>query len=266
MEVWQAAIVGLIQGVTEFLPISSSAHIVFSTHLLGVVEGGLRFTIIVHFGTLVAVFAALWYRIAPVVRGTLVGMGEIARGRSPWGEPDFGWGLYVIVGTIPAGVLGLAFEDAIAEAFASPIGASAFLMATGAILFATRFAGSGSRDMRWSSAIVVGFAQALAILPGISRSGTTIAAALLAGTDRRKAVEFSFLLSIPVILGPSLLTIGELATGPEVPLAPLAIGFLAAALAGYVSVRLLVRFVQQGRLSWFAYYCWLVGGLGVVLF
>jgi undecaprenyl-diphosphatase len=266
VEIWQAAIVGVVQGVTEFLPISSSAHIVFSTHLLGVSEGSLRFTIFVHFGTLVAVFAALWYRVGPVMQGTIGGVGMLLRGRSPWSDERFRWGAFIMVGTIPAGVIGLAFKEAIGDAFQDPAAAGGFLIATGAILFTTRFARTGSGDVGAKGAITVGFAQALAILPGISRSGTTIATGMLLGVDRQKAAEFSFLLAIPVILGPSILTIGEVVAGPTADIAPLVVGFVAAGLSGYLSIRALFRFVREGRLSWFAYYCWIAGALAIVLF
>ncbi len=271
MEVWQAVVIGIVQGFTEFLPISSSAHIVFSEHLLGVTQSGLRFTILVHFGTLLAVCIALWPRLALVVSGTIKGLGSLLRGRSPWADENFRWGVYIIVGSIPAGIIGLMFEDHIDRAFGEPRWAAGFLLLTGVILFITVLAKQTHGNVTLWRAIVIGCAQALAILPGISRSGSTIAAALYLGIERRKAAEFSFLLAMPVILGPAILTIGDLVTasGAESDSSgtlPLVVGTFAALISGVFAIRVLLKFVQQGRLSWFAYYCWVVGGLGLVFF
>ena len=266
MEPWQAAVVGVVQGLTEFLPVSSSGHIVFIERLLGVEDTGLRFTIIVHLGTLVAVVVALWYRVAPVARGTVSGIVGLARGHSSWSDRNFRWGIYVLAGTVPAAVFGLSVEHYVAAAFEDPRTASGALLITGALLFATRFVPANTRDMGWASTVAVGCAQALAIFPGISRSGTTIATGLFMGVERQSAAEFSFLLSIPVILGPSLMTIGSLASVPGSELVNLALGFVVSAVSGYFAIKMLLRFVQQGRLSWFAYYCWLVGILGLAYF
>lgn len=271
MEVWQAALIGVVQGFTEFLPISSSAHIVFSEHLLGVTESGLRFTILVHFGTLLAVCIALWQRLASVVSGTIGGIGSLFRGRSPWGDENFRWGIYIVVGSIPAGVIGLLFEDHIDRAFSEPRWAAGFLLLTGLVLFVTIFVKQTQGNVTWWRAIIIGCAQALAILPGISRSGSTIAAALYLGVERRKAAEFSFLLAMPVILGPAILTIGNLVTASGAEndpsgILPLIVGTLAALISGVFAIRILLQFVQRGHLSWFAYYCWAVGGLGLVFF
>jgi undecaprenyl-diphosphatase len=270
VEIWQAALVGIVQGLTEFLPISSSAHIMFAERLLGVSEAGLQFTIIVHFGTLLAVCIALWHRLVPVTIATFSGLVSLLRGRSPWNDVNFRWGAYIILGTIPAAVIGLLLEDQIGEAFDHPRWAAAYLAVTGVILFATHFATPLRQDVTLRRAIVIGFAQALAILPGISRSGTTISVGLLLGVDRRKAAEFSFLLAIPIILGPSILTLLDISSavtgGDTASIWPLLTGMLCAMGSGILAIKLLLRFVQSGKLLWFAYYCWIVGGLGIMLF
>ena len=263
MDIWQAALLGVIQGLTEFLPVSSSGHLVLSQYFLGVTEGQLTMTIILHFGSLIAVFVAMWYRLQPVITGTLRGVPDLVRMRWPSENTDFMWGVYIIVGTIPAVVIGLSFKDQIETALSDPRFACAMLLVTGAILLSTRFVRSKPRKLGWINSLVIGIGQALAILPGISRSGTTISTGLWLGIDRRSAAEYSFLLSIPVILGPSLIEIGGVLTGPEGSLLPLAIGFLTAGISGYFAIRVLLRFVQQGRFYWFAYYCWAVGILGL---
>jgi len=267
VEIWKSAVVGLVQGLTEFLPVSSSAHIVFAGKFLGIREGKLDLTIVVHVGTLLAVFAALWYRVAPVVRGTLAGLGDLVRGRSPWHNNDFRWGVYLVVGTVPAAVIGALFEGPIEEAFNDPSFAAAMLIVTGGLLFGTHFVRNATREMGWWSTLAVGFAQALAIFPGISRSGSTIAMGLFCKVDRQKAAEFSFLLAIPVILGGSILWFFEKTGHPQaVGIASLAVGLIVSAASGYFAIKVLLHFVRQGRLSWFAYYCWAVGLLGLLLF
>ena len=268
MELWKSALVGVVQGLTEFLPVSSSAHIVFAEHFLGITRGRLDLTIFVHLGTLVAVFVAMWYRVVPVARGTVVGLGELVRGRSPWGIGDFRWGLYLVVGTIPAAVFGELYKGRIEETFDDPWFVSAMLLVTGGLLFATRFVRRATGDVGWWSSIAVGCAQALAIFPGISRSGSTIAMGLLMRVERQKAAEFSFLLAIPVILGGSVLWVSEMIGSGQAQsgLAPLLVGMGAAGICGYLAILVLLRFVQRGRLSWFAYYCWAVGLLGLFHF
>lgn len=267
MEPWKTAVVGIVQGLTEFLPVSSSAHIVFAERLLHLNGQGLELTVIVHFGTLVAVVVAMWYRIVPIVQGTLGGVVKLTHGASPWDDEHFRWGAFIVLATIPAAVVGVMFERQVSAAFGDPRMVSGLLLVTGTLLFTTRFAPQPGRDLRWWSALAVGLAQAVAILPGISRSGSTIATGLFCGIDRRKAVEFSFLLSIPIILGPSLLTIGEIVARFQAANAvPLAVGCVVSGMTGYVAVRLLIGFVQRRGLTWFAYYCWAVGLVGLLIF
>jgi len=270
VQLWQATVVGIVQGFTEFLPISSSAHIVFAEQLLGVSDENLHLTIIVHLGTLLAVCVALWYRLSPVITGTLRGLILVARGGNPWADEDFRWGTYITIGTVPAVVIGLGFRDEIQQLFTSPRWAAAFLLVTGAVLFGTRFRTAGEGGFTWVRATIVGCAQAFAILPGISRSGATIASALYLGTDRRRSAEFSFLLAIPVILGPALITIAEIASAaPDaavIGVGALAAGLVAAFVSGLFAIKVLLGFVQRGQVHWFAWYCWIVGGGAFLIF
>lgn len=269
MSVLEAVIVGIVQGLTEFLPVSSSAHIVYAEHFLGIKEGGVDLAIMVHLGTLVAVFVAMWYRISPVVSDTLAGIGDTAHGRSPWHREGFRWAAYIVGATVPAGVLGVLFEDPLKETFGDPWRTSLLLLVTGLILFATAFVRDNKRDLGWGNTLAIGFAQALAILPGISRSGSTISMGLFAKIERQRAAEFSFLLSIPVILGGTVIHVAGMVkdAGFSAPFnPPLLAGLAAAAVAGFFAIRVLLAFVKKGAFHWFAVYCWVVGGAGAFYF
>ncbi|MGB5160369.1 MAG: undecaprenyl-diphosphatase UppP [Thermoanaerobaculia bacterium] len=267
---FQALVLGIVQGATEYLPISSSGHLVIAQHLFGLEEPALFFDIVLHLGTLVAV---IWYYrkdIVKLVAETFAGLRNLALGHS-WKEtlksyPGFRFALLIVVGTIPTAVIGLAFEDTFERLFGSVRLVGLMLIVTGTVLLLTRLARSGGRDaaeMTWVDALTIGVVQGLAITPGISRSGITIAAALLLGIDRETAARYSFLLSIPSILGALLLRIGGAHDG--VGTTALVVGFTAAALTGYFCLALLVRLVKKGRLSWFAPYCFALGLLALVL-
>lgn len=270
MEIWQTAVVGIVQGFTEFLPVSSSAHIVYAERLVGISGLGLQLTIIVHFGSLLAICIALWHRLVPVTLGTISGIGQLLRGQSPWSNVDFRWGMYIIIGTIPAAIIGLSIESTVENAFADPRWPSAFLLFTGTLLFVTRWIPVSNTPLNWWRAILVGFAQALAIFPGVSRSGTTITAGLLLGADRQKAAEFSFLLAIPIILGPSLIEIASISAsasaGDSAGVPALFVGMVTSLVASLIAIKWLINFVRRGRLSWFAWYCWTVGVIGLIVF
>ena len=277
MEIWEAALLGIIQGLTEFLPVSSSGHLVLGEYLLGIQEGGRTTVIILHTGSLVAVFVALWYRIWPVITGTVAGTLELLKGRFPQENEGFRWGLYVIIGTIPAGLVGVFLGDYVDAALGNPMLAAVMLIVTGILLMSSHFVSEGKKDMGWISTVIVGISQAFAILPGISRSGSTIVTALWMKVDRTKAAEYSFLLSIPAILGGAVIEVARLVFGSESAvsanaqtavdpsLLPLLIGFICAAVSGYFAIVILLDFVKRGKLSWFAYYCWAVGITGIVL-
>ncbi|MCZ6634160.1 MAG: undecaprenyl-diphosphate phosphatase [bacterium] len=253
----QAALLGLIQGLTEFLPVSSSGHLALGQAILGIETGDITFEVIVHFGTLLAVLTALRERIRNLVGGCFQG------DRKAWRMV-----LLLVLGTVPAAVAGLAFKDSLASAFADPRAVSGWLMVTGMILWSTRSRTGERTQMRFWDTIWIGVAQALAVLPGISRSGSTIAAGLWRGLDGREAATFSFLLSIPIILGATVLEVGDLVAHPPTreTLVPLVIGACTAYVSGGVAIRWLLRILQGGRLDRFAYYCWVVGAVGLLFF
>ena len=253
----EAILLGLVQGLTEFLPVSSSGHLALAQAIGGIQPGDVTFEVIVHFGTLLAVVTALRGRIANLAVGCL------RRDRASWRTVSL-----LLVGSVPAGVVGIAFKDALTAAFANPIAVCGCLIATGCILWSTRFATGQRLEMTFLDALLIGLAQALAVLPGISRSGSTIGMGLWRGIDGREAATFSFLMSIPIILGATALAVGDLlAQAPAMhALWPLLIGALAAYISGVFAIRWLLELLSGGRFAHFAYYCWLIGLLGMAYF
>ena len=261
----EALVLGLIQGLTEFLPVSSSGHLVLSQAILGVDAPGISFEVLVHFATLLAIVTAfrrdIWDLIVSFVRGLA---NPVSRFRE---DVHFRTSLFVLLGTIPAGIAGLLFEEYVESAFGSQRVAALCLVATGTFLWTTRYARNSGRGMRAGDALTIGCAQAVAMLPGISRSGATIGAGLLGGLPGEDATRFSFLLALPAIAGATVLKLDDLrtafSTGGEGP--ALALGMVAAYLSGYLAIRWLLGIVRRGRLYRFAYYCWAVGIVGLVV-
>ncbi|MGQ9585250.1 MAG: undecaprenyl-diphosphatase UppP [Anaerolineae bacterium] len=255
----QGAVLGLVQGATEFIPVSSSGHLVLVPWVFGWGPPGLLFDTMVHWGTLAALIAIFWQDLWAVITGWVQGL-RAWDFRSP--EARLGW--YLVLGTVPGAVLGALLEGFFEGLFASPGAAAGLLLVTGTFLALVERFGEGRRgvrEMRAADALWVGLAQAAAIAPGISRSGATIAAGMACGMRRAAAARFSFLLSVPIILGAGLVQLAQLPGASEaVPQLPLmAIGFVTAALSGYVVVQFLLRYLQRRPLYPFAFYCWAVG-------
>jgi len=264
-----AAILGIVQGLTEFLPVSSSGHLVIVQGLAGVKMPGISFEVAVHLGTLLAVLIALW----PDVRALMGGLAAHAppgKRRLARRGSERQLLAMMVVALVPTGVIGVAGKDFFERLFASPRAAAWALIVTGAILAVTpSLLGGNTRllEVRGRQALLVGTAQGLAIVPGLSRSGLTIAAGLAAGLEPDAAARFSFLLSVPAILGAAAVDALDVLRGGAVavPAAPVVVGTLAATLAGVASVRWMLGLVRRGRLRPFAYYCWAVGILTLVL-
>jgi undecaprenyl-diphosphatase len=256
MSYFDAILLGIVQGLTEFLPVSSSGHLVLVQQFMRVPDAGLAFDLVLHLGTLIAVF--IFFR-ATVWRLTQALFG---RGTSE----DRKMIVWLVIGTIPAAVIGVLFEKYFEEAFGSPVSTSWELIITGAILLATRFIRHGQRQISFLPALWMGIGQAVAILPGISRSGTTIAAGMYAGVKPSLAAEFSFLLSIPVIIGAILLKSREIIGVPASLYGPYAAGLLVSLVLGLLSVYVVLATVKRGKFDYFAYYCFAVGLLGLYLF
>jgi undecaprenyl-diphosphatase len=253
----QAAILGAIQAVTEFLPISSSGHLVLAPELIGDDVSSLTFDVAVHLGTMVAVIGYFWRDWLRIIAS---GFGDVARHRVALGNwSDEGrLGLWIALGTIPALVIGLAFEEAIEEQARSPVLVAAMLILFGLVIWVLDSWGATMGrlfDIGAGRALVVGFAQAVALVPGVSRSGITIAAARGLGIDRAAAARFSFLLSAPVVLGAGVLQMAEAFAGEEeVVWAPMLVGAVVSAVLGAFVIRGLLAFLTHHTLRVFVWY------------
>jgi len=252
LTVWKALLLGLIQGLTEFLPISSSGHLVIGQHLLGIQEAELLFDTGVHFATMGAILFYFRKDIARLFIG-FFGKGDL-EGRHTANM--------IILGTIPAVIVGFLFKDFFEDLFNSPQAAAWFLLITGMILLSTLIAKPKKKylwKVKWFDALVVGIAQAFAILPGISRSGSTIAAGLHLGIDRESAARFSFLLSLPAIFGAGILQLKDVISINSTELLPLFSGMLSAGISGYFAIAVMLKIVGKGKLYIFAPYCLILG-------
>jgi undecaprenyl-diphosphatase len=253
-----AILMGVIQGLTEFLPVSSSGHLVVGSHILELAKPSLLFDVILHLGTLLPV---LWlYR--KEVGQMVVALGALPRFSERWQE-DAGLRLLVsvFIGSIPTALLGLGAQDLFESLFSSTKAVSITFAITGCILMVTRFRpgymaedDSGFKTLNWWRALVVGTVQGLAITPGISRSGSTIAVALLIGVERQYAARLSFLMSVPAILGAVALLI--LKSDAASWTWAFSAGFVASVISGYIALRLVVGLVRRGAMHWFALYLW----------
>ncbi len=248
-------VLALVQGITEFLPISSSGHLVLCRVLLGVREPDATIEIALHAGTLLAILAFYRRRLWSMVRDA-AGM---RFGREPARRL-----LLIALASVPAGVVGVALGDRIEALFSEPKLTSAMLVVTGAVLLSTAAAKPRER-FRWNalSALFVGFAQAFAILPGVSRSGATISAALWLGAQPEDAAEFSFILAIPAISGAAALKALELLRRGEHLPAEVWVAAAASAIIGMAALAALIPILRRGRFWWFGFYCILVGAIAL---
>lgn len=268
----EALVLGAVQGLTEFLPVSSSGHLVILQSVFGLKDPLLFFDVMMHLatlGSLVAVFREdllwLWRSVAFKPRAVPSSNPNPDHGRSAQGGRQFV--LLLVLGTLPAGLLGVLFHAPLERLFASPLAAGAMLLVTGLMLWSTKKMPMGVRGlkaMRWSDALIIGLAQGVGLVPGISRTGATIVAALFLGLERELAARYSLMLAIPAIAGAVVLSAlagGAAAAGFGVLLAAMVVAFL----TGYAALRIVLKVVVAGRLSAFAPYCWLVGILALIM-
>lgn len=265
MDILQGIIIGIVQGLTEFLPVSSSAHLVFVQNILGV-ESSLAFDTFLHLGSLLAV---LWFfraDIIKMIRSWIESIRDILQGRFKEGfysDPYKRLAWYVILATIPVGMVGVLFEDAVDSLFAGALYVPAFfLFVTGTILYLSQRMASGNINydtITKKEALWMGLGQACAILPGLSRSGTTIAAGLTIGLDKEFAAKFSFILSIPAIFGAFIIQLKDIGGALDANFLPIILGFIAAFFAAYVAIKWMLDLIKNRSLDIFAYYCWIVG-------
>ncbi|AGB40707.1 undecaprenyl-diphosphatase UppP [Halobacteroides halobius DSM 5150] len=253
MSLIKVIILGAVQGLTEFLPVSSSGHLVLFRSLLGL-EKNIVLNVFLHFGTLLAVCIVYWDDVLDIITF----------------KPKYRkFTIYLILGSVPAGVIGILFEDFITSLF-TPTAVGFMLLITGLLLWLSdKFDGTDRKmeEMNLMDALVVGSAQAFAIIPGISRSGSTIVGGLFRGLERKLAAKYSFLLSVPVIAGATLLkTLDLVKVGVgEESITYLVVGTLTAMIVGYLAIKLLLKLINQEKLSIFAYYCWILGVITIIL-
>ncbi len=273
MSLLSSIVLGLIQGIAEFLPISSSGHLAIAEHLLNMSGASAIpefFDVLLHLGTLAAVFAAYWEEIRDMILEFFRGIGDLAHGTTPTPIPAARrMILLIIVGTLPLfAVLPVKKQvEGLADNMYFVAGA---LIVTGFLLYASDRVKKGRKAERSATmvdALLVGVGQAIATCPGISRSGTTITAGCFVGFERKFAVRYSFLLSIPAILGANILSLKDAVEAgicwPDVPV--YLVGVLVSAVVGYACIRLLKMIADKGKFGFFAYYCWAAGILTLIL-
>ena len=271
MNLFTSLLLGIIQGLAEFLPISSSGHLALAQHLLGInTEVPAFFDVLLHLGTLLAVLVAYWGDVVEIVQEFFRGVGDVVHGTTPTpGPPARRMILLIIVGTLPLFAI-LPIHKKVQALGDSMVFIGMALVVTGFLLFACDLVHRGHKTERSATlvdALLVGVGQALATMPGISRSGMTISAGCFLGFERSFAVRFSFLLSIPAVLGANILSLKDaLEAGVDWAAVPVYLaGVVASAVVGYSCIRLLKLIAQKGRFGGFAYYCWAVGLLTLLL-
>ena len=254
MTLLEAIILGVIQGLTEFLPISSSGHLVLGQYVLDIKLKGNSFEIVTHLGTLVSVLCIFWKEILSLILDIT-------------DKNNRKYIFYLILGTIPAVVIGFGAKSYISELFESVQLVSIALMVTGLILFFSKKVKNNSLQIDAKKAFLIGITQAIAIVPGISRSGITICTALALGMSGKNAAKFSFLLAIPVISGAGLLLTLDTQLGINfIPLSSLIVAFMSSFIVGYICLKWLLNLLESGKFYFFGYYCFMIGLIVLVFF
>jgi undecaprenyl-diphosphatase len=258
-------ILGLVQGITEPIPISSSGHLIIFREIFGIEAEGLSFEIFVNFASLLAVLVIYREDIVRLIRNGYLFIFK----KEKAAEDDFRFIVYLVIATIPVGVVGLLFGDAIGKVLSSTIVVGFTLLITAAALWIIRNlrGRKNDGDLSTKDAIIVGLVQAVAVTPGISRSGATIVGSMLVGMKQETALRFSFLLYIPVSLGTGLLEIPDLIQSPEFQtmLIPHIVAFITTFIASYFALKWFMGIMAKGNLKYFSYYC-VVVGLLVIFF
>ena len=267
---WEAAILGLIQGLTEFLPISSSGHLVLGKYLLGLNDAAAQnvsFEVFVHLGTAFSILTVYRERILELIEGVweaALDPGNL--GKHFKNNDSFRTAMLILLTLIPTGLAYIFLKDFLEAKFNDPRFVCGMLLVTGTLLLLTMLRKNPNGPLTSLKALVIGIAQAAAMMPGISRSGSTICAALYQNVTPQKAADFSFLMLLPVVLGAALLQgIDMFNEGISIGWLPLFIGTFVAYISGIVAIKVVLDFVRRGNLSYFAYYCFIAGALGLWL-
>tara|TARA_B100000809_G_scaffold261612_1_gene310856 strand:- start:47 stop:805 length:759 start_codon:yes stop_codon:yes gene_type:complete len=252
MTLIEAIILGIIQGFTEFLPISSSGHLVLGQAILGIEQPGNEFEILVHLGTLASVLVVFFDDIKSLLLSLTSKNTQL-------------FILFILIGTLPAVAIGLGFKDLLKSLFENVSAVGGALVFTGLVLYGSSFVNRKNKDHSWISAIFIGCAQAVAIIPGISRSGMTISAALFLGLSPKEAARFSFLLAIPAIAGAGFLTAMDVSGGFQLSIPVALAGLISSFGVGVVALKWLLGWLEQGKFHYFGIYCFVVGLITLVV-
>lgn len=265
MNTIQALLMGLLQGLTEYLPVSSSGHLTIASALFGIDgEENLTFTIAVHVATVLSTLVVLGTEIVKILKGMCGPLNPLGKGLGRL-NPDQRYVLNILVSMVPIGIVGVCFKDKVEAVFGSGLMVVGIcLLLTAALLAFSYYARPRQREhISLRDAFIIGLAQACAVLPGLSRSGTTIATGLMLGNKKTSMAQFSFLMVIPPILGEALLDVLKIVKGEDlgggIGTMPLIVGFVAAFVSGCVACKWMISIVSRGKLIYFAYYCLIVG-------
>lgn len=260
MTTLQSIILGIVQGLTEFLPVSSSGHLMLASEILGTdlsAADDLTFSLTLHAATVLSTIVILWREVARLFKGVF----------SRTFNEEQSYVLKIVISMIPVGIVGLLFKDYLEAAFSSVLVVGVMLLVTAVLLtFAYKAKPRQKDTISYRDAFIIGVAQACATMPGLSRSGSTIATGLLLGNKKESVAQFSFLMVLPPILGNALLDIIKGEFGGGVELVPLMAGFVAAFVTGCLACKFMIEMVKRGKLIWFAAYCAVVGAVAVVTY
>ncbi|MDR3295738.1 MAG: undecaprenyl-diphosphate phosphatase [Clostridiales Family XIII bacterium] len=267
MTVLESFILGLAQGLTEFLPVSSSGHLALLEHFFGIEEGNVvSFAVLLHVGTLFSIFAVYYREIWNLILELLAVIRDVVRGRGPQINLNETrrLGFLIIAATLPTVLIGLLFQDLVSKLYGTLFAIGAGLVITGTVLFVSERVAPGVRgvkDMKFRHAVFVGILQSVALCPGISRSGSTIVGGLFAGLTREFAVRFAFLISIPSVLGAVVLEAPDAFRGgmDAAMLLPVIVGVAVSALSGFFAIKTMIRIVSGKKLYYFSFYTWALG-------
>lgn len=271
MELYQGIILGIIQGLTEFLPVSSSGHLVLGQIFFGMTESQLSFDISVHMGTLLAVLVVYFSDIRQMITSLVqcaVKLNRPDRFRQQFAEDqNLKLAVYILAGSIPTALIGLILKQYEAVLFSSQTLVGCTLLITGTLLWISRkfyHRPSSDNGVHLYQSVIIGFSQGLAVVPGISRSGTTIAVGMFLGLDRSMAAKFSFLLSIPAIIGAQILGIKDMIEAGTAIDGVTIWATIVSFIVGLAALKLLIRLVHSGRFHLFAPYCWIIGAFVLI--
>lgn len=270
MSIIEAIILGVFQGVSEFLPISSSGHLALLQNLFGLTEGSLFFSTMLHLGTLLSIFIVFFKDIKKLIIESLKMLGDLFKTKKIKIDNDYKKiSIMIVIGSIPTALMGIFFEDFIEGLYSSLTSVAIGFIITGLLLLVSEKVGSGKRkakDLNFIDALIVGTFQGFAIAPGLSRSGSTIVGALFRGFNKKFATKFSFFLAIPAIFGASLIQFIKAVSDKNFIIEPLpiAIGTIFSCITGLFAINILIKLIEKSKLHFFSYYLWVIG-IGIIV-